>query len=255
MPPRPPLPTKWSAPLPKVFGRTVPAITRLNQQLHVAIGLLSVTVAALATVADDLAALRSQLVQLGDGGLSEAGLDQLGGAFAGQLSHALRCINGAAYRGRSLIGHGATSVTVIGDDRCDLFTLSPATPLQTLSPLGVLAGSVGRPDPAAAEAAIAPGGTYDAAVAAIAGMLDAYVALAGEVAAATGFNQAIADNLPEPLRPLVDVGLEPAAALATAGAIRPRLAVERAAIANQAPKVLLGVLAEPGPPPTPSSNR
>ncbi len=254
MPSRPPLPTTWSQPLPKVFGRTVPAITRLNQQLHLSAGLLSVTLAALSTVAGDLVAVRGLLTQIGDGGHSPAGIDALAEALAARLVHALRCINGAGYRGRSLIADGAASVSVIGDDRSDLFTLPPSAPLDALSPLGVLAGHIRR-DPGAAAAALRPDGIYMDTAIAIAGMIDRYAALRAEVAAATGFNDAIAASLSEPLRSAVRPDLDPATVIAWGRVVRPQLAAARAAIANQAPKVLLGVLAEPGPPPTPSSER
>ncbi|NOG69287.1 flagellin [Roseicella sp. DB1501] len=215
------------------------ATTSANQQLGGVKGLLDVTQAALDKVSTTLQTLKTLVVKLADGTLTDDQRTQYQ-ATAKELTNNIQAfIKDASYNGLNILDDAnATAIKVVSNDSGTLYSFNSFSALaQVYSAVsGANSWSAG-----AAKAALTSGGAVGKAITNTLTQLNNFGSYSNYIDSQISYNKAILDAQESGLGALVDADMAKESARLQALQIRQQLGTQALGIANGAPQSLLSL--------------
>lgn len=217
----------------------IAGLTSANEQMGSVQGILDTTLAGLNKVSETMTSIRSVLVKLADGTLSETQRDQYEAQYESLRSQVTDFITDATYNGRTLLGTdtagGGGDIATTRNEQATTYTL---TAVDAATSLVV---DVAPTDAAAAGSYLASGGDFGSKMAAVNTALNTFGADSNYLQSQISYNKEKLDALETGLGSLIDADLAKESARLQALQIRQQLGTQALGIANQAPQQLLSL--------------
>jgi len=216
----------------------IAGLTSANEQMGGVKGVLDTTLAGLTKVSDTMSTIRSVLVKLADGTLSDDQRTQYQSQYASLKTQVENFISDATYNGRTLLSTSTSSgggdIATVRNETGTTYTLSAVD--------GASLTVAATPSSAAAAAsALASGGDFSTKMAAINTALNTFGSDNNYLDSQVAFNKEKMSSLDTGLGALVDADLAKESAKLQALQIRQQLGTQALSIANQAPQSLLSL--------------
>ena len=216
----------------------VAGLTSANEQIGGVQGILDTTLSGLNKVSATMSDIKSVLVKLADGNLSDDQRTQYQSQYTSLQTQVKNYISDATYNGRTLLststGSGGGDIATVRNETGTTYTLS-AVDGDDLTIADV------PTDADAAASALASGGDFETVMNSINSALNTFGSNSTYLDNQVTYNSEKMDSLQSGLGALVDADLAKESAKLTALQIKQQLGIQALSIANQAPQSLLSL--------------
>jgi len=217
----------------------IAGLTSANEQMGSVKGILDTTLAGLNKVSNTMADIRSVLVKLADGTLSDSQRTQYQTQYESLRTQVTNFVSDATYNGRTLLttstASGGGNISTTRNEQATLYTLT------AVDGAGDLIVDAAPTSAALAASALASSGDFATVMTAVNTALNTFGSDSKYLDAQLSYNKEKLDSLDTGLGSLIDADLAKESARLQALQIRQQLGTQALGIANQSPQGLLSL--------------